>query len=136
MTETVPAATMPWWSSTRHGFMVGGLEVAWWGCYCIEAPRLPERWQAGPDGPGEITPTDFELDCFVHLAKHEAARVAGEEMLLLVECLGLFEPVPAHAVQAAADGHTLVGFCPGVGWHWPTENLPTAFAKKHLSADR
>ena len=134
MSERIPGATEPWWSNERHGVMVGGLEVAWWGIYCDEAPRLPERWQAGPDGPGEVEPTDFEIECFIHLAKHEAARVAGKEMLLLVECLGLFEPVPDAA--QTAENCTLVGWCPGINWHWPTENLPSAFAKKHLTADR
>jgi hypothetical protein len=133
VSEAVPAATEPWYSS-QHGWMVGGLPVSWWGC-AVQPPELPERWQSGPDGSGQIEPTDFESECWVHLAKHEQARLGKSplcacELDLLSDCVGFAEPVPAEAVTAAADGHTLVGFCPGISWFWRDENRTPAFNKK------
>jgi hypothetical protein len=113
--------------------MVGGLPVSWWGCLRDDGVTLPERWQTNSDGRGSCEPTDFEVECFVHLARHEQARVdprSGSELDLLSECCGIDEGLPAGALEATEAGHTLVGFCPGISWFWPSENQSSAFAKK------
>ena len=124
----IPSENCPWWHP-EHGVMCGALPVSWWGAFLDERPRLPTRWRTPSTGTGEVEPTGFEFECYVHLIRHERARLDGTELSMLADCLG-FDPVPPDAVQAAADGNTLIGWCPGISWHWDDENRPAHMAVK------
>jgi hypothetical protein len=115
--------------------MVAALRVQWWGAFRTERPRLPVRWRQAPSDREEITPTDLELEAYCHLVRHEQARVAGREYDMIHDCLGHLDKIDettAGQITAAGE-HTLIGFCPGISWHWPGEDVPKDMVRKLAS---
>lgn len=116
------------------GWHVLDMPVAEWAANCGQPARLPARWLGGADGRGTVEPTALEIECALHLVEHGLCRkrLLGRpsELVLVAECrLGLDEQgLPAEALAAAARGESLHLWCPGVSWHWRTEQREGPFA--------
>ena len=126
MSVEIPTDNCPWVHPDGN-VMVAALPVAWWGSLLDVPARLPAAWTTGRPSP---EPTDFEFECYIHLIEHEQARVKGRERQLLAECTGIFDAELDGVAAAVADGHSLIGWCPGVPWKWKTEQRGQPFRKQ------